>query len=227
MVNEDTGFAIGKPQVVTYSETGLGLHFPNAEIEKAYRDVASSGLYNKVKHFKRLALPLSMCLVAVHAFASRKIQLFSGSLWDLTLRFELSFAIDVAFVLIVSLLLLGNVAVHVTTKTNVEHQACFVINVLPCAMLCLNPIRTHRVLPGWFESIESLNALGESCDFNAVEMQKDTRIICSTLLFWGFFFRSLSGTIEHPIHLDTGLLDPVLLYLRPSHPLEAERFSIS
>ena len=139
MVNKDTGFVIGKPQVVTYSETGLGLHFPNAEIEKAYRDVASSGLYNKVKHFKRLALPLSMCLVAVHAFASRKIQLFSGSLWDLTLRFEPSIAIDVAFMLIVAAILTANFVLHFVTKKNADHLLCLVVNLLPGVSLCLNP----------------------------------------------------------------------------------------
>ena len=195
MVNQEADFANGKPQVVTYSAIGFGLHFPSLEIETAYRDVASSALYSKVKYFRRLTLPLSMCLLALHAFTTGKIQLFSGSLWDLTLRFEPSIAIDVAFMLIVAAILTANFVLHFVTKKNADHLLCLVVNLLPGVSLCLNPIRAHRVLPGlipsYKESIESINGLGQSCDldydFNAVEMEKDTRMICATLLCWGCF----------------------------------------
>ena len=104
MVNNEADLAPDKLQVVKYSETGFGLQFLSSEVEKVYRDEASKALYKKVKHVRTHALVLSLAVTAVIAVTSRRVQLFSGSLWDSTLRFEPIIAVDLAFALYLTLL---------------------------------------------------------------------------------------------------------------------------
>ena len=183
MVKRGARPVLEQMQIVKCSKTGL-VQFSSLETEKVYRVEASAALYDKVKYVRRIVLPLTVIAVAAYAFSSGRVHIFSGSFWDLTLRFEPYVAFDLAFALAIALCLLVQCVLHCSTKTSVEHQTCGVVTLGPFLLLFVNPLRLHRVRPEWFPLYESLITQGDSCDLDSLEVSLDTRIIAWGLLSW-------------------------------------------
>ena len=166
------------------SKTGLA-QFSSLETEKVYREEASAALYKKSTYVRRIVLALSVFRLVPIAMYTGQVKFFSGSLWDYTLRFEPYFAFDLTYALTCAVCLLVNFVLHMSTKTSVEHQTCGVVTLWPCFMLCLNPLRLHRVYPEWFPLPEhSIIMQTDPCGIDFLEVSLDTKIIAWGLLSW-------------------------------------------